>query len=149
MATVKESISIAAPAQRIFAVVHDEAMDSMRWTRDLTKVEELSGSPGPGWKLRYHLTVAGVGAVQIDLDHTVWKPPTHCAGVVVAGPIKGSTWEWRYRESGKRTQVTYAMELRGGGVLRFAGGVIAQAYSKAMKSNLESLRDCIEGGAGS
>lgn len=145
MPRVQEEIRIRAPRDVVWTTVHDEALDSPRWSPTLTAVEEIEGEPGEGWRLRYRLRIPGGRSAAIELVHTAWEPPRRCAGSIVEGPV-GGDWEWRYRERAGVTTVVYTMELRVGGVLRLAGGVFADQYAKGIRENLEGLKRLIEEG---
>src|SRR5205823_4236011 len=60
MTKLRETVDIDAPAERVWAVVHEDVLNATRWTTNLDKVEKLDdGPPGIGTRYRYHLDLPG------------------------------------------------------------------------------------------
>jgi uncharacterized membrane protein len=145
MARLRESILIAAPAERVWEAVHEDVRNFPRWTTNVRLVEAVTKPPaGEGTVYRYWLETP-IGEQVLELEHTEWRKPRRCAGEYVRGPVDG-TWSYTYAERSGRTRVTYESEYRLTGVLRFATGAFAPHYAAGVRQNLESLKAYLEAG---
>ena len=149
MTRVRESISIDAPAERVWAVVQEDAVHAPRWSSNLEKVEKLDpGPPGKGTRYRYHLKLPGGLRESIEVEQGVYTKPSLCSGRFIKGPLKG-TWSYRYGEhKDGSTRVVYEMEYELGGLLRLAGGLLARQYAEGIHHNMEALKEYVESGQG-
>src|SRR6202022_4711169 len=81
VSTMRESVVIQAPPERVWSVVQEDVEHAPRWSSNLAKVEKLDdGPPGKGTRYRYHLDLPGgmretIGAPTPPLLH-----PHACAG---------------------------------------------------------------------
>ncbi|HSS62236.1 MAG TPA: SRPBCC family protein [Candidatus Limnocylindrales bacterium] len=149
MANIHEQIDIAAPLERVWAVVAEDVKNAPRWTTYLDKVEKLDdGPPGRGTRYRYHLNLPGGNKVTLEVEQDVYNKPKKCAGRFIKGPLKG-TWSYTYtqRKDGT-TRLVYDMDYGLTGLLRFAGGLLGPQYAAGIHKNMESLQRYIESGKG-
>jgi uncharacterized membrane protein len=148
VATVRESVEIEAPAERVWAVVHEDFRNAPKWSHNLTRVEVLT--PGPtrkGTILRYHLDTPG-GAQLIEVEHTVYTPGKVCSGEMIEGPLKGK-WKYSYAEREGVTKLTYQMDFEPNGWgVRIFFGIIERQIPTDLKKTLQSLKRYIESGKG-
>ena len=143
MTRIRESIQIAAPAERVWAVVHEDLKNARKWTDHLKKVEIVGGGrPGKESTIRYHLDLPG-GVQVLEVYHETWQPGKKCAGPFTDGPLKG-TWAYLYREKDGRTTLTYQMDYELGGLLRFLGSAFKGPYEDGIRRNLQSLKKYVE-----
>lgn len=148
MARIREQIDIAAPPERVWAVVAEDVKNAPKWTSYLQKAEKLDdGAPGKGTRYRYLLDLPGT-TVTLEVEQDVYNKPRKCAGRFVKGPLKG-TWAYTYtpRKDGS-TRLVYEMDYELGGLLRFAGGLLGPQYAAGIHKNMESLKKYIESGKG-
>ena len=144
MALVRESISVAAPAERVWHAVHEDVRNFTRWTTNVKRVQMVSpGPPGEGAVYRYTLETPA-GDQVLEIEHTEWRKPKHCAGDYVRGPVTG-TWSYSYSEREGRTRVTYVSEFRLTGVLRLMTGAFLPHYRDGVRQNLRQLKEYLEG----
>jgi uncharacterized membrane protein len=149
VATIRESIDIDAPPERVWAVVAEDVKNAPKWTTYLERVEKLDeGPPGRGTRYRYHLGLPGGHRVQLEVEQDVYDKPKKCAGRFIKGPLKG-TWSYTYthRKDGM-TRLVYEMSYELTGLLRFAGGLLGPQYAAGIAKNMESLQTYIESGKG-
>jgi len=146
---VKESITIAAPPERVWAVVQEDVVHAPKWSSNLEKVEKLDdGPPRKGTRYRYHLKLPGGIKETLEVRQDVYTKPKHCSGKFINGPLKG-TWSYTYAEhKDGTTRVVYEMDYELGGLLRFAGGLLARQYAEGIHHNMEALKEYIESGKG-
>ena len=143
MARIRESIRIAAPAERVWSTVHEDLKNARKWTDHLKKVEIVGGGkPGKGSTVRYHLDLPG-GVQVLQVQHETWQPGKKCAGDFTGGPLKG-TWAYLYREREGMTTLTYQMDYELGGLLRFLGNAFKGAYEDGIRRTLQSLKKYVE-----
>ncbi len=149
MNRVRESVDIDAPPERVWAVVQEDAEHAPRWSSNLAKVEQLdSGSPGKGTRYRYHLDLPGGFKETLEVEQTSYNKPKHCSGKFVKGPLKGT---WSYTYTGHKdgsTHLVYEMDYELGGLLRFAGGLLARQYAEGIRHNMAALKEYVESGKG-
>jgi uncharacterized membrane protein len=148
MAKLRETVDIDAPVSRVWAVVQEDVKNVPRWSAQVAKVEQLdSKPPGKGTRYRYHLNLPGGFKETVEVEQTTWSKPKRCAGKFIKGPLKG-TWSYAYTETKKGTHVVYEMEYALGGLLRFAGSLLAGQYADGIRSNMMALKSYIESGKG-
>jgi uncharacterized membrane protein len=148
MAKIRETVDIDAPADRVWAVVQEDAVHAPRWSTNLDKVEKLDdGPPGIGTRYRYHLDLPGGIKERLEVEQDVYRKPKHCAGRFVKGPLKG-TWSYTYSARKDSTHVVYEMDYELAGLLRFAGGLLAGQYAQGIRVNLQRLKKYVESGKG-
>ena len=146
---MSESVDIKAPASRVWAVVQEDAEHAPKWSSNVAKIEKLDdGPPGKGTRYRYHLDLPGGLKETLEVEQTVYLKPKRCAGKFTRGPLKG-TWSYAYTEKKDgSTHVVYEMDYELGGLLRFAGGLLAGQYAAGIRKNMEALKKYVESGKG-
>jgi uncharacterized membrane protein len=147
MPKIRETVDIDAPAERVWAVVQEDAVHAPRWSTNLKKIEKLdAGPPRVGTRYRYHLDIPGT-AVTLEVEQDVYDKPRRCSGRFIKGPLKG-TWSYAYRESKDHTHVVYEMDYELGGLMRFAGGLLSRQYADGIRENMLRLKQYVESGKG-
>ncbi len=145
MTRIREEVTIAAPADRVWAVVHEDLRNAPRWTANLRKAVVLE-EDDERRLLRYDLELpAWKGS--LELEEEVWEPPKECAGRFTDGPLKG-TWSYRYSQRAGKTKLVYEMDYELGGVLRFLSGALAGQYAAGIRGTMAALKDYVESGKG-
>ena len=148
MPKLREEVDIDAPAERVWAVVQEDATNAPKWSSYVAKIEQLDKEPpGKGTRYRYHLDLPGGFKETLEVEQTIYNKPNKCAGKFVRGPLKG-TWSYAYTEKDGRTHVVYAMDFELTGFLRFAGGLLAGQYADGIRQNMSALKKYIESGKG-
>ena len=148
MGSVKESVQIEAPAERVWAVVSEDFKNATRWTSGLDKAEVLTDGPiGKGTRLRYTIRTPA-GAQAMEVEHDVYDKPTVTSGRIIKGPVKG-TWKYTYSEKGGVTTLTYSMGYEAASFLmRPFMGVIDRQLPADVKKTLLALKKYVESGKG-
>jgi uncharacterized membrane protein len=148
MTRIREAVDIEAPAERVWAVVQEDAVNSPKWTTNLDKVVKLDdGPPGKGTRYRYHLDLPGGIKETLEVEQDVYTKPRRCAGRFIKGPLKG-TWSYTYTAKKDATHVVYEMDFELGGLLRFAGGLLTNQYAAGIRDNMQRLKKYVESGKG-
>jgi uncharacterized membrane protein len=148
MAKLRETVDIDAPASRVWAVVQEDVKNVPKWSSQVGKVEQLDRKPpGKGTRYRYHLNLPGGIKETIEVEQTTYVKPKRCAGQFIKGPIKG-TWSYAYSETKSGTRAVYEMDYQLGGLLRFAGPLLAGQYAQGIRDNMAALKKYIESGKG-
>lgn len=147
MPTIHEEVTISAPVERVFAVVHEDLPNAPKWTTHLKRAYPVDGeATGPGSRIRYDLELPGWKG-HLELEQTTWSPGRRVAGEFVDGPLKG-TWSYSYRRLKSGTKLVYDMDFQLGGVLRLLGGVLAREYAAGIRDNMTNLKAYVESGKG-
>jgi hypothetical protein len=146
---LRVTVNIDAPPVRVWAVVQEDAVHAPRWSSNLLKVEKLDdGPPRIGTRYRYHLDLPGGFKETLDVEQSIFTKPKHCAGTFIRGPLKG-TWSYTYTEhKDASTHLVYEMDYELGGLLRFAGGLLARQYAEGIRKNMAALKQYVESGKG-
>jgi uncharacterized membrane protein len=148
MTKLHEAMDIAAPVSRVWAVVQEDVKNVPKWSKEVAMVEQLdSKPPGKGTRYRYHLNLPGGIKETVEVEQTTWVKPKRCAGRFIKGPLKG-TWSYAYSETKAGTHVVYEMDYELGGLLRFAGGLLAGKYAEGVRDNMAALKKYVEAGKG-
>ena len=94
VATIRESVEIEAPVEKVWAVVHGDFKNANQWSSNLERIEVLSEGPfGRGTELRYVIQTPG-GRQELEVEHTTVTPGKTVAGKFVKGvanAIEGNT----------------------------------------------------------
>jgi uncharacterized protein YndB with AHSA1/START domain len=147
MTRIREEVVIAVPRTEVWRAVHVDLEDMPRWAGYLKRAEYVgAGRPGPGTRIRYELNLPS--SLSMMLEVTDWEPPTHCAGLFVEGPVRGS-WSYRYREVDEGTLAVLETDYELTGLLRFAGGLMKGQYEAGLRQALSNLRAYLEAGPAS
>ncbi|HEX6349593.1 MAG TPA: SRPBCC family protein [Candidatus Dormibacteraeota bacterium] len=140
MTRIREEVSIEAPAERVWAVVHEDLKNAPKWSGYLSRATRKGSTITyqvrlPAWK----------GTIEVEEETKT--PYRKCAGVFTDGPLEGE-WSYSYSQRGARTKLVYEMDYRLKGVLRFLGGALAGQYAAGIRDQMQSLKAYIESGKG-
>lgn len=136
MTRIREEVSIAAPAERVWAVVHEDLKNAPKWSANLTRASRK------GNLITYQLKLpAWKGSIVVE--ETDSNPFRKRAGVFSDGPLEGE-WSYSYSERGGRTKLVYEMDYRLKGMLRFLGGALAGQYAAGIRDQMQSLKEYVE-----
>ena len=145
MTRIREEVTIAAPATKVWEVVHEDLKNAGQWTSNLRRASVVE-EDDERRVVRYELELpAWKGAIEVEED--VWEPARECAGRFTKGPLKG-TWSYTYRERAGRTRLVYEMNYELGGMLRMLGGVLAGQYAAGIRETMAALKAYVEAGKG-
>lgn len=145
MTRIREEVTIAAPVERVWEVVHEDLDNAGRWTSNLRRASVVEESD-ESRVVRYELELpAWKGSIEVSED--TWEPGRECAGRFIKGPLKG-TWSYTYRERAGRTRLVYEMDYELGGMLRLLGGVLAGQYAAGIRQTMDALKAYVESGRG-
>ena len=147
MTKVREVVEIKAPADRVWAVVHEDPANAPKWSTNLEKVESRDARHAKGARYRYHILLPGGMKTSLECETTLYNKPKKLAGIFTDGPLKG-TWSYTYTEKADKTVLAYDMDFELGGLLRFASGVLAKQYADGIHSNMQLLKKYVESGKG-
>lgn len=146
--SVRESVVIAAPPERVWETVMDPALLE-RWVTTHESVDApTAGQVGKGDSFRQRLRLAGKG---FDVEWTVEEAEApRLARWRGDGPA-GSTARVVYRlaaaDGGTRFEYENEFALPGGVMGKVAGGLLSAAPGKReARRSLERLKDLLEGG---
>ena len=148
MPKLREEVDIDAPAERVWAVVQEDATNAPKWSSHVARIEKLDKEPpGKGTRYRYYLDLPGGFNETLEVEQGIYNKPKKCAGKFIRGPLKG-TWSYTYTEKEGWTHVVYEMDFELTGFLRFAGGLLAGQYADGIRQNMAALKKYIESGKG-
>ena len=148
VASIRESVEIAAPVERVWAVVHEDFENATRWSSNLQRIDVLTDGPTrKGTRLRYHIQTPG-GRQQLDVEHTTVTPGKTCAGRFTGGPLKGD-WKYSYSEKEGLTKLTYVMEYEPNGLaVRLLFRVVERQLPGDVRRTMAALKKYVEAGKG-
>jgi uncharacterized membrane protein len=146
MTKIREEVSIEAPVERVWAVVHEDLKNAPKWSATLQKATLLDGPPGKGSRIRYDLKLpAWKGSIEVEIK--TWTPSRKCAGDFSDGPLEGE-WSYTYSPRGGATKLVYEMDYKLRGMLRLLGGALAGQYAAGIRSQMAALKKYVESGKG-
>lgn len=146
MPALHGTVSIAAPADRVWSAVLEDLAGMPSWARYLKSAAvEGGGTPGVGKKIR--LEVDAPGDISLVMQPSVWDRPRRASGQWVDGPVSG-TWSYEFVSSGTATDVTYDMDVKLGGMLRFASGMVQGRLDSGIKDAMQRLKEELEDSGG-
>lgn len=142
MPSLHGKISIGAPAERVWNAVLEDVGGMPSWAGYVKSATvEGGGSPGPGKKVR--LAIDAPGDVSLVMLPEVWERPRQASGRFVDGPVSG-TWEYSFATTGAATDLSYEMEVRLGGLLRIASGMIQGRLESGIEDAMRRLKEDLE-----
>jgi uncharacterized membrane protein len=149
MTRLRETVNIAAPASRVWAVVQEDVKNAPKWSSHLAKAEQLDRKPpGVGTRYRYHLDLPAGIKETLEVEQTTYVKPKRCSGKFTGGPLKG-TWSYTYTEHKDRTtHVVIEMDYELTGFLRLMGGLLARQYAEGIRETMANLKKYVESGKG-
>jgi len=149
MTKLREEVSIEAPVERVWAVVHEDLKNAPKWSSTLQKATLLDGPRavvGKGSGIRYDLKLpAWKGSIETEVK--TWTPFRKCAGVFTDGPLEGE-WAYTYSHRAGVTKLVYEMDYRLRGMLRLLGGALAGQYAAGIRAQMAALKKYVESGKG-
>src|SRR6266851_3552188 len=76
---LKEEVDIDAPADRVWAVVQEDATNAPKWSRHVARIEKLDKNPpGKGTRYRYYLDLPGGLKETLEVEQSVYNKPKRC-----------------------------------------------------------------------
>ncbi len=86
MPRLKEEVDIDAPAERVWAVVQEDATNAPKWSRHVARIEKLDKNPpGKGTRYRYHLDLPGGLKATLEVEQSVYNKPSVARALSRAG----------------------------------------------------------------
>lgn len=142
MPSLHGNLSIAAPAERVWHAVLEDLAGMPSWARYLKSAATEDGAaPGQGTKIR--LAVDAPGDISLVMLPEVWERPRRASGRWVDGPVSG-TWSYDFASTGTATELTYDMDVKFGGMLRFASGLIQGRLDSGIQDAMRRLKEELE-----
>ena len=143
MANLEGKIGIAVPPERVWATVLEDVEAMPRWAGYVRSARVIDGgAPGLGRRVRYELNLPGEWS--LVLRPTEWERPRHAAGEFVDGPVSGR-WSYGFASTDGGTDLSYTMEFKLGGMLRFAGRMLQSRYEQEVEGAMRRLKEYLEG----
>lgn len=136
MAKSRATVEIARPAEEVFPWLVDPGK-RLRWVSGLLSSEPL----GDG---RYRETMQQAGRrIELTSSIVASEEPRR---LEVRSVGRGVTahGEHHLEPSGEGTRLTSSLDLRLGGVLRFAGGLAAHQAQRSLEQSLARLKELLE-----
>lgn len=142
MPALHGAVSIAAPPDRVWDAVLEDTDRMPSWARYLRSATvEGGGAPGVGKKIR--LAVDAPGDIVLVMLPRVWDRPRLASGDWVDGPVSG-TWSYELTATGTGTELVYDLNVKFGGMLRFAAGMIQGRLEGGIRDAMQRLKDQLE-----
>lgn len=142
MPSLHGKVSIAAPAERVWHAVLEDLPGMPSWARYLKSASSEDGAaPGVGKKIR--LVVDAPVDISLVMLPEIWDRPRRAMGRWVDGPVSG-TWSYDFATADTATDLTYEMDVRLGGMLRFASGMIQGRLDSGIQDAMRRLKEELE-----
>jgi uncharacterized membrane protein len=142
---IRERIEIDAPVEAVWKVVHRDIAKVPRWSKNLLRTEVVGGgSLRVGSELLYVVKLPGGLTHDLHLKVLEYDELRRCSGSMEASSMSG-TFRWTYRARGDVTVVTYETDVTVTGMLRFAGRIVVDQVRRDVRSNVEALKEYVEG----
>lgn len=142
MPSLHGKVSIAAPADRVWHAVLEDLPAMPSWARYLRSASTADGAaPGEGKKIR--LAIDAPGDISLVMLPEVWDRPRRASGRWVDGPVSG-TWSYDFAGTEAATDLTYEMEVKLGGMLRFVSGMIQGRLDSGIQDAMRRLKEELE-----
>ena len=144
MSRVREEIEIAAPPERIWAVVHGDIRNVPRWSSNVARTEVVGGgSLRVGSELLYVIKVPAGTTVDVHLTVRRCEEFQLCCGTLRSA-LGSGTWSWTYRADRNLTNVAYEVQIKAPLALRLVAPLLERQASGATRKNLEALKRYVE-----
>lgn len=148
MIEVKESVIIEHPPEKVFAVCTDFSQEP-RWRSSIVQAnyldESRDGGPGVGAKIQYVSRLLGK-RIESTVRITTYEPSRLLAYETITGPIM--IWgRDTYEPLDGKTRLTIHHQGKLKGVLRIVEPLLGKYAARAIRSDLQNLKEFIESGA--
>jgi uncharacterized membrane protein len=136
-------VSIARPVRDVFAYVTD-VRNLPAWQESALEAEwEDDGPVTLGSRIRERRTFLGRTA-ESELEVTAYEPERRFDVEALTGPIRFRIHH-SFEDIGGDTLLRVRAEAETGGMLRLAGPMVARQAGRQFRSDLERLKDVLEG----
>lgn len=136
MPSAEATATIARPPAEVFPWLV-EPEHRLRWVDGLVASDDLGGG-------RYRETLETVGRRADVTSEIVARDEPHRLEVRSEGAGVTATIAHRLEEDAVGTRLTSTLDLRLGGLLRFAGGLAASQAQRSLEQSLERLKELLE-----
>ena len=142
METIQHSISINAPAQKVFEYI-DDPLNDPEWMIGMMEVHEVEGAPGVG--RHFHWTFKMVGIPLKGQSTTIEYVPNRRTVTESKGGVS-STWAADVEPEGDGTKLTMKVDstipipVSG----KLAEHLVAKQNERNIKSSMENIKHMLE-----
>ena len=145
MPTFRQSIDIAAPAERLFALTQDYA-HRLDWDPFLKSAELLDGAMEAGVGVRaWCVAHSGLG---METEYVTYEPPRVAAVRMTRGPrvLASFAGSWRFEPAGAKTRVwfSYHLEARPRCLRWLLNPLLQRVFARDTRRRLQALRRAAE-----
>lgn len=142
MATIRKSITIAAPVQKVFDFM-DDPMNNLKTMSSMTEVKDIQKLANGGHSFRWKYKMAGISFDGQSEDVTI--VPNQYREISSEGGIK-SVWKWTYEGEGSNTRLSLDLEYSVPMPVlgKLAEAVILKSNEKETEAMLEKLKGFVE-----
>jgi uncharacterized membrane protein len=140
---VEESITIAAPRERVWPLVaeptrYSEYMVGWSW-------DPIRGEPSSGLRARFWLNVE-VGSTDLGgaVEVVEFDPPHELAWTNVSGIDNRGRWILRERDEGTEVTMRFSYQVPGGVLALIASRLSAPMMRRDVRRSLEALKKTVE-----
>jgi uncharacterized membrane protein len=135
-------IVIERSVEEVFEYVTD-VRNLPEWQESAIEADWVEGaSPGKGARLRERRELAG-RSIESELEVTAYEPDRRFDVKALSGPIRFEV-RHSFEAAGGATRLRLAAEGEAGGVLRFAGPLVARQAERQFRADLERLKQVLE-----
>ena len=133
MPHAERSVVIERPLSMVFAFFAD-AENDRQW-RPAVKEITRTGEVGVGATYRQRVAGPGGRPVPADIETTAYEEGSRVAFKGTAGPVR-PTGEYRFRDTGSGTEVTFRLDVELGGL---KGTLLGRPVQRAMDGEMANL----------
>jgi uncharacterized membrane protein len=135
-------IVIDRPVEDVFAYVTD-VRNLPEWQESAIEADWVEAA-GPGKGARLHERRELLGrTIESELEVTAYEPNRRFDLKALSGPVRFEV-SHRFEAANGGTRVLLATEAEVGGMLRFAGPMVARQAERQMRADLERLQQVLE-----
>lgn len=141
MPTIKNSIHIDAPVDKVFAYVTDP-MTSVEWMVSLTEVRDVTGS-GVGQHWGWEYTMIGI-PFQGESTVTESSANEHHVFTSKGGITSKFTWDFAPEDGGTRLDLKLDYSIPGKVLGKLAEGFVARRNERESALNIQNIKEHME-----
>ena len=134
MPSAERTVTIDRPIETVWAFFAD-AENELKWRPTIKRIKRIGDELGPGAHYEQQMSGPGGRAIPADFEITSFEPNSLMGFKTTKGPVRPEG-EFRFRQAGGGTEVTFALEATLSGLKKL---LLSGPVQKAMDGEVASL----------
>jgi uncharacterized membrane protein len=144
MLSAEKTVTIGRPIETVWAFFAD-AENEAKWRPAIKSIKRIGEEVGSGAHYEQQMSGPGGRTIPADFEITSFEPNSVMGFKTTKGPVRPEG-EFRFREAGDGTEVTFALEATLSGLKKLLlSGQVQKAFDGEV-ANLDKAKEVVEQG---